>query len=173
MLTVDWRTKLKRPDRVGFDPGREYFATMVTSKGELRIHLWSSSPTNVTNFIYLARLGFYDGLSFHRVIPGFMAQGGCPKGDGMGNPGYQFGGELSGKHNRRGLLVQARAASKDTEGSQFYITFEKAKYLDGKYSVFGEVVEGLDTLAAIERVGSPSGKPTERVVIERVTIEAK
>lgn len=129
---------------------------------------------HVTSFMYLARLGFYDGLSFHRVITGFMAQGGCPLGSGTGGPGYKYEGEFAPtlKHDRGGLLSMANAGP-GTDGSQFFLTFVPTPWLDGKHTIFGEVVEGKETLQALEKAGSQSGKTSEKLVMEKVTIEVK
>jgi cyclophilin family peptidyl-prolyl cis-trans isomerase len=129
---------------------------------------------HVTSFIYLTRLGFYDGLSFHRVIPGFMAQGGDPVGNGTGGPGYNFNGEFSPnvKHDRGGLLSMANAGP-GTDGSQFFLTFVETPWLDGKHTIFGKVVEGMETLKALEAVGTPNGRTTEPLSMTKVTIEVR
>jgi peptidyl-prolyl cis-trans isomerase B (cyclophilin B) len=129
------------------------------------------APMHVTSTIYLTRLGFYDGLSFHRVIDGFMAQGGCPEGRGTGGPGYQYGGEFdpSARHDRPGLLSMANAGP-GTDGSQFFITFLPTPHLDDKHSLFGAVVEGMETLKALEAKGSGSGQTSEPLGIVRSEI---
>jgi cyclophilin family peptidyl-prolyl cis-trans isomerase len=111
-------------------------------------------------------------LAFHRVITGFMAQGGCPLGTGTGGPGYQYGGEFSPsvKHNTPGLLSMANAGP-NTDGSQFFLTFVPTPWLDGKHTVYGKVVEGLDTLSKLEAAGSESGRTSEPLRIESVTIQ--
>jgi len=180
-LTVDksdrmWKTKLKIPTVVKFDPAKTYLAHMVTNKGPMTIQFRPDvAPMHVTNFIYLARLGFYDGTKFHRVMKGFMAQGGDPLGNGTGGPGYQFALEVSekAKHDAPGVLSTANSGP-NTDGSQFFIMFQPAAYLDMHYSVYGKVIEGMDTLQKIEAVANPGdGPPTEPVTIEKVTIEAK
>jgi cyclophilin family peptidyl-prolyl cis-trans isomerase len=168
-----WKTKLPKPEKVAFDPKRKYFALMATNKGPVKIELLPDvAPMHVTSFIYLTRLGFYDGLAFHRVITGFMAQGGCPLGTGTGGPGYQYGGEFSPsvKHNTPGLLSMANAGP-NTDGSQFFLTFVPTPWLDGKHTVYGTVVEGLDTLSKLEAAGSESGRTSEPLRIESVTIQ--
>ncbi|HTR97721.1 MAG TPA: peptidylprolyl isomerase [Candidatus Acidoferrales bacterium] len=169
-----WRTRLKAPGSIAFAPGERWRARMTTSKGELAIELLpATAPAHVTSFAFLSRLGFYDGLTFHRVIPGFMAQGGCPLGSGTGGPGYRFDGEFdpSVNHDRPGLLSMANAGP-GTDGSQFFLTFVPTPWLDGKHTIFGRVEGGADVLAALERCGSPAGRPSERLVMERVTVEA-
>ena len=170
-----WKTSLPKPQKVTFDPAHKYFARMVTNKGSIRIHLLPDvAPMHVTSFIYLTRLGFYDGLAFHRVIPGFMAQGGCPLGNGTGGPGYEYAGEFSSsvRHDRPGLLSMANRGP-NTDGSQFFLTFVPTPWLDGKHTIYGEVVEGMDTLKALEAVGSQGGRTKEPVKVEKVTIEVE
>ncbi len=140
----NWRTSLPAPTKATFPEGKTYVATMTTNKGPIEITLMPEvAPMHVTSFIYLSRLGFYDGLSFHRVISGFMAQGGCPLGTGSGDPGYEYGGEFSPdvKHDRGGLLSMANAGP-GTDGSQFFLTFVPTPWLDGNHTIFGEVVDG-------------------------------
>jgi cyclophilin family peptidyl-prolyl cis-trans isomerase len=172
---ANWRTKLPKPAAATFASGSTYFANMTTNKGPVKIKLLPDvAPMHVTSFIYLTRLGFYDGLAFHRVIPGFMAQGGCPLGTGTGGPGYKYAGEISEsvKHDRPGLLSMANAGP-GTDGSQFFLTFVATPWLDGKHTIYGEVVEGMDTLKAIEPLGSRGGRTTEPVKLETVTIEVR
>jgi peptidyl-prolyl cis-trans isomerase B (cyclophilin B) len=173
----NWKTKLKMPTLVKFDPAKSYYARMVTNKGEMLIKLRPDvAPFHVTNFIYLTRLGFYDGTKFHRVMKGFMAQGGDPLGDGRGGPGYSFNTEISAnaKHDAPGVLSTANTGQPGSDGSQFFIMFNAYPSLDGGYSVFGKIVEGMETLKAIEAVANPGdGPPTSPVSITRMTIEVK
>jgi cyclophilin family peptidyl-prolyl cis-trans isomerase len=130
------------------------------------------APMHVSSTIYLTEVGFYDGTSFHRVIPGFMAQGGDPLGNGTGGPGYKYAGEFSPKvkHDKPGLLSMANAGP-GTDGSQFFLTFVPTSHLDGKHTIFGEVVEGLDNLKKMERFGSsPSGKTSKPIVLDAAKI---
>ena len=171
-----WRTALPMPTVVVFDPAKQYFVTMTTNKGAVKIKfLPEIAPMHVTNFIYLTRLGFYDGLAFHRVITHFMAQGGCPLGNGMGSPGYGFNGEFSPKarHTRPGLLSMANTGQPNSDGSQFFLTFVPTPWLDDKHTIFGEVVEGMDVLKALEAVGSSSGQTSERLMLEKATISVQ
>jgi peptidyl-prolyl cis-trans isomerase B (cyclophilin B) len=170
-----WKTSLPKPEKVEFDPARTYSVRITTTKGPLRIKFFPDvAPMHVTSFLYLAELGFYDGLAFHRVIPGFMAQGGCPLGTGTGGPGYEYGGEFSPnvKHDRGGLLSMANRGP-GTDGSQFFLTFVATPWLDGKHTIFGEVVEGVETLKALEAAGTSSGRTKEPLKMEKVTIEVQ
>ena len=169
----DWRTRLPKPSALTFPAGQTWKARMQTTKGDIVITLMPDvAPMHVTSFAYLARLGFYDGLAFHRVITDFMAQGGCPLGTGTGGPGYRFDGEFRRdvRHDRPGLLSMANAGP-GTDGSQFFLTFVATPWLDGKHTIFGEVTEGQAVLKALEAVGSSSGRTSEDLKLERVTLE--
>ena len=136
------------------------------------------APISVDNFVKLASKGFYNGLTFHRVIPGFMIQGGCPEGTGMGGPGYTLKGEFAAngvnnplKHER-GVLSMARAMDPDSAGSQFFIMHETSPHLDGQYAAFGKVFEGMDVVDRIANVRTDySDKPLEPQVIEVMTVQ--
>ncbi|MCY7313722.1 MAG: peptidylprolyl isomerase [Pseudoxanthomonas sp.] len=125
-------------------------ATFDTAKGPIRVELYpQKAPLTVANFVNLAKHGFYDGLSFHRVIPDFMIQGGCPEGSGRGGPGYRFEDETSnGVSHDRGVLSMANAGP-NTNGSQFFITHVPTPWLDGKHTVFGKVIDGLDVVDSV------------------------
>ncbi|MBK8978568.1 MAG: peptidylprolyl isomerase [Planctomycetes bacterium] len=171
-----WRTSLPKPplDEVTFDPAKTYVWTLTTNRGPLRFRLLPRvAPHHVANLIYLTELGFYDQLGFHRVITGFMAQGGCPLGSGSGNPGYEIAGEFQDHvgHDRRGLLSTANSGP-GTDGSQFFILFGPSPTLDGKHTIFGGLVGGRATLRKIEALAVPSepGKPLEPIVIESASI---
>ena len=127
-------------------------AVFDTDRGQIRVELYpEKAPLTVASFVNLARKGFYDGLSFHRVIPDFMIQGGCPKGTGTGGPGYKFEDETSnGVRHERGVLSMANAGP-NTNGSQFFITHIKTDWLDGKHTVFGKVTEGLEVVDAVKQ----------------------
>ena len=133
--------------------GLRTYATIETEKGNLVLELFASDvPITVNNFIFLARDGFYDGLTFHRVEPDFVVQGGCPIGDGTGGPGYQFGDEITEHTHVAGALSMAnKGPNTNTSGSQFFITYTARHDLDGGYSVFGQLVEGTDVLERIEQ----------------------
>ena len=128
-------------------------ATIHTNKGDIRLNLFADkTPLTVANFVNLAQRGFYDGLTFHRVIPDFMIQGGCPEGSGRGGPGYRFQDETRPdlKHDKPGILSMANAGP-GTNGSQFFITHGPTPHLDGKHSVFGEVIEGQNVVDTIKQ----------------------
>jgi cyclophilin family peptidyl-prolyl cis-trans isomerase len=140
------------PPPMVIDPDKTYHATFHTSKGDFTAQLFAKqAPKTVNNFVFLARDGFYNGTTFHRVIAGFMAQGGDPTGTGTGGPGYQFAdepGALAGKHSEAGILSMANAGP-NTNGSQFFITFGPTPHLNGKHGVFGKVVSGMDVVNSI------------------------
>ena len=127
-------------------------ANFDTDRGTIRVELAADkAPLTVANFVNLAQRGFYDGLSFHRVIPDFMIQGGCPEGSGRGSPGYRFEDETkNGLGHERGVLSMANAGP-GTNGSQFFITHVATPWLDGKHTVFGKVIEGLDVVDAVKQ----------------------
>src|SRR5919106_4442348 len=145
-------------------------AVLKTSEGDVEVELYpDDAPKTVENFTKLARDGFYDGISFHRVIPDFMIQGGCPRGDGTGGPGYEFEDEPNDHSVVRGALAMANRGP-DTNGSQFFIvTTEAAPWLDGKHTVFGRVSEGMDAVDSIQAAATDArDRPLEPQVIERV-----
>jgi peptidyl-prolyl cis-trans isomerase B (cyclophilin B) len=147
-------------------------ATMQTNHGTIELELYpNDAPKTVDNFARLARDGFYDGVTFHRVIPDFMIQGGDPTGTGSGGPGYTFEDEINDHKVERGALAMANAGP-DTNGSQFFIvTTKSAPWLDGKHTVFGKVADGMDVVDEISEVSRDSrDKPDEPVLIERVEI---
>ena len=144
------RKTYSAPPPMSIDTGKQYTATIKTKKGDLVLELFASdAPLTVNNFVFLAREGFYDGTTFHRVIPDFMAQGGDPTGTGSGGPGYSFADEFSQRNHVTGALSMANAGP-NTNGSQFFITYAPQHPLDGKHSVFGQLIEGMDVLKKIE-----------------------
>jgi peptidyl-prolyl cis-trans isomerase B (cyclophilin B) len=135
------------------DLRRTYTATIKTNRGDVELELFAAeAPKTVNNFVFLARDGFYDGLTFHRVIPGFVAQGGCPHGTGMGGPGYEFEDETRGNPHKHeaGSLSMANAGP-NTNGSQFFICYGPQPHLDGRHTVFGKVMEGMDVVLSLEQ----------------------
>ena len=170
-----WKSQLPKPPKLSFDSSKQYVWELTTNKGPIVIRLLPKvAPMHVSSTIYLTRLGFYDGTIFHRVIPGFMAQGGDPLGNGTGSPGYEYAGEISRgvRHNQPGRLSMANRGP-GTDGSQFFLTFAPTPWLDGKHTIFGEVVGGKQTVSTLEKYGSPSGRPTERLLIEKATVRAE
>lgn len=140
------------PERV-IDPNKRYTARLQTDKGDIVIDLAAKdAPNTVNNFVYLSCVGYYDGLTFHRVIGDFMIQGGCPLGTGTGGPGYQFADEFSPnlRHDGPGVLSMANAGP-GTNGSQFFITHSAQPHLDNRHSVFGKVTSGQDVVNAIQQ----------------------
>jgi peptidyl-prolyl cis-trans isomerase B (cyclophilin B) len=163
-------------------------AVLETTKGPIVVEFWPDvAPATVENFKKLARAGFYDGTSFHRILKGFMAQGGDPLTKdpaqesmyGTGDPGYKIKAEFNNRPHERGVLSMARSADPDSAGSQFFLMFGRAAHLDGQYTGFGKMIAGEETLAAIEATptsmspqGEPS-KPLERIEVTKVTLMSR
>jgi cyclophilin family peptidyl-prolyl cis-trans isomerase len=148
-------------------------ATLHTNRGPIAVELFDEdAPRTVDNFLTLSKEGYYDGLTFHRVIKDFMIQGGCPEGTGTGGPGYEFEDEINRHKIVRGAVAMANRGP-DTNGSQFFIvTTEAAPWLDGKHTVFGRVQAGMETVDAIEATETGAqDRPVDPVVIERVELE--
>jgi peptidyl-prolyl cis-trans isomerase B (cyclophilin B) len=154
-------------------------AVITTTKGDLTLEFWSDvAPGHVENFKKLAKKGFYDGTAFHRIIKGFMIQGGCPNSKkgasgmpGTGGPGYQIKAEFNAKSHTRGVLSMARSASPDSAGSQFFICHGDAKFLDKQYTAFGKLIKGDEVLEAIATVatgGAERSTPSERIEIKSI-----
>ena len=153
--------------------------TIETNKGIIKAELYPEvAPNTVNNFISLIKKGFYDGTIFHRVIPGFMIQGGDPEGTGMGGPGYSIKGEFSGNHfkndlkHTKGVLSMARSMSPNSAGSQFFLMTADAPHLDGQYAAFGKVIEGIeeaDRIVSVRR--NSSDRPLEEEAMKTVTVE--
>lgn len=161
-----------QPPAMALDPAKDYYAVLHTEKGRIRIRLFAQeAPITVNNFVFLAREGFYDGTTFHRVIKNFMIQGGDPTGTGTGGPGYRIPDEFHPRlrHDRPGILSMANAGP-NTGGSQFFITHTATPWLDQRHAVFGEVVEGMEVVNAIrERDPQRDRQPGDRLL--RVEIE--
>ena len=163
------------PPEMQIDPEKSYTATFETEKGDIVIELFAEkAPKTVNNFVFLAREGFYDDTTFHRVLEGFMAQGGDPTGTGRGGPGYSFEDEFHPdlKHDRPGRLSMANAGP-NTNGSQFFITFVPTPHLDGRHAVFGQVVEGMDVLDQLTRRDPRENPNYEGDKIETIRIEVE
>jgi len=153
------------PPSGALDTTKSYAATLKTEKGDIVVELYADrAPLTVENFVNLARAGFYDGTTFHRVIPGFMAQGGDPTGTGTGGPGYQFGDEFHPalRHDGAGVLSMANAGA-GTNGSQFFLTYAATPHLDNKHSVFGRVTAGLDVLRSVRERDPRDRQPGDRI----------
>jgi peptidylprolyl isomerase len=158
------------PPPMVIDTAKEYTATIETEKGNLVLELFASDvPNTVNNFVFLAREGFYDGSTFHRVIPDFMAQGGDPTGTGMGGPGYIFDNEITEHTHVAGALSMANAGA-DTNGCQFFITYKARHKLDGSYSVFGQLIAGMDVLESLTPRDPRDNPDFEGDRIIRITI---
>lgn len=159
------------PPPMVIDPAKRYTATISTANGDIVAELYADkAPVTVNNFVFLARDGYYDGVTFHRVIKDFMAQGGDPTGSGRGGPGYRFADEFHPalRHDRAGILSMANAGP-GTNGSQFFITYRDTPHLDGRHTVFGRVIGGMDVVEAIpERDPQTAREPG--VVMQSVTI---
>ena len=151
-------------------------ATIETNVGSMKLEFFpDKAPGHVENFVKLAEKGFYDGTGFHRVIKGFMIQGGCPKGDGTGGPGYTIKAEFNDVHHARGVLSMARSQDPDSAGCQFFVCHGDAGFLDGKYTAFGKLVEGDEVLEKIATApvqpGGEKSKPVTQVKITKVTVQ--
>ncbi len=160
--TMTTQGKWQPPAASEVDPGKKYFAWIKTSKGNIKVELFAQdTPLSVTNFVQLSKKNFYNGLTFHRIVPGFVVQGGDPTGTGTGGPGYTIPAEIKRQHIE-GALAWARLPETDpmgrpvnpekrSSGSQFYITLKPQPSLDGGYTVFGQTVEGMDVVRQIEK----------------------
>jgi len=173
----DWKFDLPLPPKQLFEPQYDYVWHLDTSVGKLHVRLFAdTAPMHATSCVYLNKLGFYDGLVFHRIIGGFMAQGGCPAGTGRGGPGYKFAGEFQGphKHDRAGVLSMANAGA-NTDGSQFFLTFAATPHLDGKHTVWGELIgdDSFATLKELEKNGARNGAPAQPPVIHKAWVAAQ
>lgn len=173
--------KFKAVDEKTLHDAANPIATITMENGdEIKVELYpKAAPNTVNNFIYLANKGFYNGLTFHRVIPKFMIQGGCPKGDGTGGPGYKIKGEFAengfsenGLKHTRGVISMARSQENDSAGSQFFIMHGDAASLDGKYAAFGKVIKGMDVVDKIVSVDRDSkDKPKVSQVMKKIAVE--
>jgi cyclophilin family peptidyl-prolyl cis-trans isomerase len=171
----DWKVKVTAPELMQFAADKTYEWHLETNQGTMTFELYhEAAPMHVTSTIYLTELGFYDDVIFHRVIPGFMAQGGDPTGTGRGGPAYRYDGEFAAglSHTKPGLLSMANAGP-GTDGSQFFITFVPTPFLDGKHTIFGELISGMDVLKTLESKGSRSGQTSEALIINKASVEIK
>lgn len=167
-----WRTKLTIPPKLEFAEDATYYWVLNTTLGEMKFELFhKTAPMHTSSTVYLTKLGFYDSLTFHRVITDFMAQGGDPLGNGQGFPGYRYAGEFEPlvSHDQKGLLSMANAGP-NTDGSQFFITFRATPHLDGKHTVFGKLVSGEAVLDRFNENATRFGKPKQPLVINSAHI---
>ncbi len=169
------KKKYDKPGDMKIDPAKTYTATIETDAGTMVAELYPKlAPQTVNSFVFLAKEGFYDGVIFHRVIPGFMIQGGDPTGTGGGGPGYKLPAEFNDTKHDRGILSMARTSDPNSAGSQFFVMHARSPHLDNQYSVFGKVTQGLETIDKI--VNAPTGandRPTNPVKIKTITIDEK
>lgn len=160
------------PPEMMIDKNANYTAIIKTAKGDIKIELFArENPITVNNFVFLAKQGFYNGTIFHRVIDGFMIQGGCPFGTGMGSPGYAIPDEFRRENrNNRGTISMANAGP-NTGGSQFFINLVNNNFLDNGHPAFGRVIEGMEVVDAIGNIATDAGdRPAENIVIENIEI---
>ena len=161
------------PPAMAIDPAKSYVAVLETDKGTIRIKLLPDiAPQTVNSFVFLTRQGYFDGVTFHRVLPGFVAQGGDPTGTGRGGPGYRLPDEFSDRPIDKGTVAMANTGQPNSGGSQFFITYTRQERLDGKYTVFGEVIEGMDVaekLTPRDPDKNPNAPPGDRII--KATIE--
>jgi len=156
---------------------KTYSATLETTKGNIHLKFFPEvAPGHVANFLALAQIGFYNGVGFHRIIKGFMIQGGCPQGTGTGGPGYQIKAEFNSTPHEAGVLSMARTGDPDSGGSQFFICLERTPHLDRQYTAFGKTADEA-SLAVVKAIGSaktgPGDKPVEKIVINKVMLTEK
>ena len=161
------------PANQNIDPNKNYTATIETTEGTITAELYPKiAPQTVNAFVFLAREGFYEGVIFHRVIPGFMIQGGDPTGTGTGGPGYKLKAEFNNMKHERGVLSMARTADPNSAGSQFFVMHANSPHLDNQYTAFGKATGGLDVIDKI--ANAPRGaqdRPKNPVSIKKITIK--
>lgn len=160
------------PPKMTIDPKKTYTATIETSAGTITAELYpKEAPNHVNSFVFLAREGYYDGVIFHRVIPGFMIQGGDPTGTGTGGPGYQLKAEFNDRKHEPGVLSAARSNDPNSAGSQFFICHGDASFLDRQYTAFGKATSGLDVVDKIVKAPRDrNDRPNEPTTIKKIAI---
>jgi peptidyl-prolyl cis-trans isomerase B (cyclophilin B) len=175
-MATNWKTQVADAQSKIDLAKNQYTVELQTNKGPIRLTLLPEvAPGHVKNFIALAQTGFYNGVTFHRIIPGFMIQGGCPEGTGTGGPGYQIKAEFNKTPHEPGVLSMARSGDPNSGGSQFFICLGKHTHLDGQYTAFGKSAdeESLKTVKAIGGVQTGTNdRPRDKVVIEKATVTA-
>ena len=164
-----------REPEMKIDADKIYVARMDTTEGPIVLELYpKQAPHHVNSFVFLAKEGYYDGVIFHRVIPGFMIQGGDPTGTGQGGPGYKLKSEFNSTHHGRGILSAARTADPNSAGSQFFIMHGDAPHLDNQYTAYGKVIEGMETVDKIATAATgESDRPVKPASIKSIKIETK
>jgi len=171
----DMAKQYSAPPKMTIDPKKSYSATIDTTEGAITLDLYpQDAPNHVNSFIFLANEGYYDGVIFHRVIPGFMIQGGDHTGTGTGGPGYQVKAEFNSRKHERGVLSMARSNDPNSAGSQFFICHGEASFLDRQYTAFGKVTSGMDVVDKI--VNAPKGsndRPHNPTKINKITVTEK
>ena len=163
------------PPPMTIDQNKTYSATIDTTAGQIKLELYpKDAPQHVNSWVFLAREGFYDGVIFHRVIPGFMIQGGDPTGTGTGGPGYKIKAEFNPRSHKRGVLSMARTSDPNSAGSQFFLMHADSPFLDNQYTAFGMITSGIETVDKI--VNAPrdrNDRPNSPTKINKITIEEK
>jgi cyclophilin family peptidyl-prolyl cis-trans isomerase len=164
-----------KPPEMSIDAAKTYTATIETSLGTIVVELYPKvAPGHVNSFVFLAREGFYEGVIFHRVIPGFMIQGGDPTGTGTGGPGYKVKAEFNSLKHTRGVLSMARSSDPNSAGSQFFLMHADAPFLDGQYTAFGKATSGLEVIDKIVSLPrNASDRPHNPAKIVKITIDEK
>ena len=163
------------PPEMKIDPNKTYTATIETTAGTINVNLYpKDAPGHVNSFVFLSREGYYDGVIFHRVIPGFMIQGGDPTGTGSGGPGYKLKAEFNKRKHTRGVLSAARTSDPNSAGSQFFIMHADSPHLDNQYTAFGEVTSGIEVVDKIAKAPRDrNDRPNEPTKITKITITEK
>ena len=163
------------PPKLAIDQSKTYAATIDTTHGPINVELYAKdAPNHVNSFVFLARDGFYDGAPFHRVIPGFMIQGGDPTGTGTGGPGYKLKAEFNPRKHTRGVLSAARTNDPNSAGSQFFIMHDRAPHLDRQYTGFGKATSGLEVIDKIANAPkNAQDRPNKPASIKKITITEK
>ena len=160
------------PPEMSIDPNKAYTATIDTTEGQMTVELYpKDAPQHVNSFVFLAREGYYEGVIFHRVIPGFMIQGGDPTGTGTGGPGYKLPAEFNKRKHVRGVLSMARTNDPNSAGSQFFLMHQDAPFLDNQYTVFGKITSGVEVVDKI--VNEPrdrNDRPNRPTTINKITV---
>jgi peptidyl-prolyl cis-trans isomerase B (cyclophilin B) len=174
-FAAEEKKKYDKPGDMKIDPKKTYTATIDTSEGKIVAQLFpDKAPQTVNSFVFLAKEHFYDGVPFHRIIKGFMIQGGDPTGTGMGGPGYNLKAEFNDTKHVKGILSMARAQDPDSAGSQFFIMHGTSPHLDNQYTAFGKVTEGMDVVEKIATTDVDGrDRPLKPITIKTVTIEEK